>query len=229
MVVTVTTLVAVTANSTVVILIPVNDVGTAVPDLRERRRLATRAEIEHVALDLFARHGSERTTVDDIATAAGVSPRTFFRYFPTKEDAALGANRAFDAALAERLEARVDRTSSLTDFEEAIAAVLAEMVAEQGSVERMLRVRCLVMDDAGLRTALQRMDAEQSRAFFQRIAAATGSATVDLRTRIISEALGAALRAALDDWAARREHGEDADLVAIYRQSCVCLREVTAT
>jgi AcrR family transcriptional regulator len=220
---------AVTANSTVVILIPVNDVVTASPDLRERRRLATQAEIEHVALELFALHGSEHTTVDDIATGAGVSPRTFFRYFPTKEDAALGANRAFDAALAERLEARVDRTSSLTDLEAAIAGVLAEMVTEAGSVERMLRVRCLVMDDAGLRSALQRMDAEQSRAFFRRIAAATGSATVDLRTRIISETLGAGLRAALDDWAARRDQGEDADLVAIYRDACACLRDITAS
>jgi AcrR family transcriptional regulator len=201
---------------------------TTLPDLRERRRLATRAEIEHVALELFARNGSERTTVDDIATAAGVSPRTFFRYFATKEDAALGANRAFDAALAERLEARVDGLSTLADVEEAIAAVLGEMAAETGAVERMLRVRCLVMEDAGLRGALLRLDAEQSRAFFRRIAVATGSATVDLRTRIVSETLGAALRAALDDWAARREDGEDADLVAIYREACATLREVTA-
>jgi AcrR family transcriptional regulator len=216
---------AVTANSSVVILIPVTE---TVPDLRERRRLATQAEIEHVALELFAKNGSERTTVDDIAAAAGVSPRTFFRYFATKEDAALGANRAFDAALAERVEARVDQASSLADFEDAIASVLAEMAAEEGSVDRMLRVRCLVVDDAGLRSALLRLDAEQSRAFFRRIATATGSATVDLRTRIISEALGAGLRAALDDWAARRELGEDADLVTIYRQACAQLREITA-
>jgi AcrR family transcriptional regulator len=201
---------------------------TGTPDLRERRRLATRAEIEHVALDLFAKNGSDRTTVDDIAAAAGVSPRTFFRYFATKEDAALGANRAFDAALAERVEARVDQHSTMSDFEDAVADVLAEMAAEEGAVDRMLRVRCLVMDDPNLRNALQRMDAEQSRAFFRRIATATGSATVDLRTRVISEALGASLRAALDDWAWRREAGEDADLVAIYRSACATLREVTA-
>jgi AcrR family transcriptional regulator len=223
-VVTVTTVVAVTANSTVVILIPV----TAVPDLRERRRLATRAEIEHAALDLFARNGSERTTVDDIAAAAGVSPRTFFRYFATKEDAALGANRAFDTALAERLEALVTGNSSLADLEAAIAAVLGGMAADEGAVERMLRVRCLVVDDAGLRGALLRLDAEQALAFSRRVAAATGSAAVDLRTRIVSETLGAALRAALDEWAARREDGEDADLVAVYRRACACLREVAA-
>ncbi|PRY14045.1 TetR family transcriptional regulator [Kineococcus rhizosphaerae] len=201
---------------------------TVTPDLRERRRLATQAEIEEVALDLFARHGSDRTTVDDIASAAGVSPRTFFRYFATKEDAALGASRAFDAAVAARVEALVGRGAALRDFEDVIAEVLAEMAAAPGSIDRMLRVRCLVMDDAGLRSALLRLDAEQSRAFFRRIATATGSPTVDLRTRVIAETLGAGLRAALDDWAWRREAGEDADVVAIYRQTCAALREVAA-
>ena len=68
---------------------------------------------------------STRPTIAAVAAAAGVSPRTFFRYFATKEDAALGANRAFDAALAERVEARVDQASSLADFEDAIASALA--------------------------------------------------------------------------------------------------------
>ena len=56
---------------------------TAKPDLRERRRLATQAEIEDAALDLFERQGCERTTVLEIARAAGVSQSTFFRYFAT--------------------------------------------------------------------------------------------------------------------------------------------------
>lgn len=202
---------------------------TPAPDLRERRRLATQAEIEQVALDLFARNGSERTTVDDIAAAAGVSPRTFFRYFGTKEDAALGANRAFDAALAERLEDRVGSSTSLADLEDCIADVLTAFTAEAGSIERMLRVRCLVIEDAGLRSALLRLDAEQTAAFFARIAAATGAPRVDLRTRVVAETLGAGLRAALDDWAARRDQGEHADLVATYRRTCATLRDVTAT
>ncbi|WP_432543330.1 TetR/AcrR family transcriptional regulator [Kineococcus sp. SYSU DK002] len=198
------------------------------PDLRERRRLATQAEIEHVALELFSRNGSERTTVDDIATAAGVSPRTFFRYFATKEDAALGACRTFDDAVAGRVEAFVGRDASLADLQDVIADVLGEMAAELGSIDRMLRVRCLVMEDAGLRSALLRLDAEQSAAFFRRIAAATGSPTVDLRTRVIAETLGAGLRAALDDWAARREAGEETDVVALYRRTCATQRALAA-
>ncbi|MFD0560576.1 TetR family transcriptional regulator [Stackebrandtia endophytica] len=55
--------------------------------LRERTRRAVRAELAAIALDLFAENGFEETTVDEIARAAGLTKRSFFRYFPTKEDA----------------------------------------------------------------------------------------------------------------------------------------------
>jgi AcrR family transcriptional regulator len=55
-----------------------------VSDLRQRRRAFTADEIERVAIEQFAARGFGDVTVDDIAEAAGISPRTFFRYFPTK-------------------------------------------------------------------------------------------------------------------------------------------------
>lgn len=54
--------------------------------LRERTRRAVRAEIAQVALDLFVRKGFDETTVEEIADSAGMTKRSFFRYFPTKED-----------------------------------------------------------------------------------------------------------------------------------------------
>jgi len=54
--------------------------------LQERKRRVTRDHIERVALQLFAQRGYEGTTIEDIAEAAGISGRTFFRYFPAKED-----------------------------------------------------------------------------------------------------------------------------------------------
>lgn len=54
--------------------------------LRERTRRAVRAELAEVAIGLFARQGFEETTVEEIARAAGLTKRSFFRYFPAKED-----------------------------------------------------------------------------------------------------------------------------------------------
>jgi AcrR family transcriptional regulator len=54
--------------------------------LRDRKRERTRRAIVEAAADLFERHGYEETTVADIAAAAEIGTRTFFTYFPTKED-----------------------------------------------------------------------------------------------------------------------------------------------
>jgi AcrR family transcriptional regulator len=71
--------------------------------LRERKKLATRRSLRRVALDLVAEHGFARVTVEDIAEAADVSPRTFFNYFPSKEAAVIGADPDRVATLRERV------------------------------------------------------------------------------------------------------------------------------
>ncbi|WP_229069020.1 TetR/AcrR family transcriptional regulator [Actinoplanes sp. DH11] len=186
---------------------------TDTTDLRERRRLATRAEIEAAALDLFAERGSERTTVEDIAAAAGVSQRTFFRYFPTKEDAVLGIHRSFHRAIA-------DRIATLPDVFAAVAGTLAAMSAGDGApIHRLLRVRYLIARDDNLRRVALCLDAEFCRNGQDLITAALGGGT-DLRARVMMETVSVALRAALDEWAMRRHAGEDADLTAVFQQAC---------
>jgi AcrR family transcriptional regulator len=58
--------------------------------LRERKRLATRRAIQSAALRVVREQGLDGATIDEIARVADVSPRTFFNYFPSKEDAILG-------------------------------------------------------------------------------------------------------------------------------------------
>ncbi len=79
--------------------------------LRERQRAQIRADIRRAAFRLFIEHGYEAVTTEEIATAAGVSPRTFFRHVPTKEDLLLAPVRHGGAAIVNLLEQRPPRES----------------------------------------------------------------------------------------------------------------------
>ncbi|TFD33774.1 TetR family transcriptional regulator [Cryobacterium cryoconiti] len=74
--------------------------------IRERTRRLAQTELTIVAQDLFLEHGYENTTVDEIAAAAGMSKRTFFRYFASKDDLVIGKYDLFGDRIAEALDAR---------------------------------------------------------------------------------------------------------------------------
>ncbi|WP_139327398.1 TetR family transcriptional regulator [Microbacterium sp. RURRCA19A] len=74
--------------------------------IRERTRRLVQTELTSVAQDLFVAHGYENTTVDQIAAAAGMSKRTFFRYFPSKDDLVIGKYDLFADRMAEALDDR---------------------------------------------------------------------------------------------------------------------------
>lgn len=87
-----------------------------------RRRITSRAELEHVAFDLFDRQGFEETTVDDIATAARIGRRTFFRYFPSKNDIPWGD---FDGEL-DRMRARLKTFPAGLPLMDALRAAIVD-------------------------------------------------------------------------------------------------------
>jgi AcrR family transcriptional regulator len=79
--------------------------------LRDRQRAQIRADIRRAAFRLFVERGYDAVTTEEIASAAGVSPRTFFRHMPTKEELLLEPVRHGGAAIINLLEQRPARES----------------------------------------------------------------------------------------------------------------------
>lgn len=111
--------------------------------LRERKKATTRRALQHTALTLVARHGLEHVTVEAISDAVGVSPRTFFNYFSSKEEALLGDPPTLDQRLAAALAAEQPKRSLL----DALRTVVAEVVVERASQRDELLLRIEVMKD----------------------------------------------------------------------------------
>jgi AcrR family transcriptional regulator len=97
--------------------------------LRERKKARTRVAIRQHALRLFREQGYPETTVEQIAEAAEVSPSTFFRYFPTKEDVVLQDD--FDPMAIERFEAQPPGLSPIAAVRAAMRETFADAQADQ--------------------------------------------------------------------------------------------------
>jgi AcrR family transcriptional regulator len=105
--------------------------------LRERKKARTRAEIQQHAMRLFRDQGYEATTVEQIAAAAEVSPSTFFRYFPTKEDVVVRDD--YDRLILEAFRAQTKELSPLQAARAALrelAAMLADSTPEELALEQ---------------------------------------------------------------------------------------------
>ena len=109
--------------------------------LRERKKARTRASIRDHALRLFRENGYQRTTVEQIAAAAEVSPSTFFRYFPTKEDLILQDD--MDTRMIEAFERQPAGLSPLA----AVRAAAREMFASytQADLDVLQQTTALTM------------------------------------------------------------------------------------
>jgi AcrR family transcriptional regulator len=104
----------------------------AEPGLRARKRRETHDALSLAARTLVRERGLDGVTVDDIAAAAGVSVRTFFNYFPCKEEAIVGVEPAVLAEIADDLRDRPAGESAVA----ALRAVLLSDVDKDGVLER---------------------------------------------------------------------------------------------
>jgi AcrR family transcriptional regulator len=176
--------------------------GVPVP-LRQRKRARTRAALIAAALELFERQGYEATTIDEIAAAADVSPRTFFRYFSTKEDVAFGDD--VGPEIIELLAARPADEPILESVRSVVADSLALVSAEDR--EALLARLRIVYRTPSLRARRWEFQLEMGRISGGILAARRGLPPDDLDSRVTATAVFTSIEVAMDHW--QQHEGRD--------------------
>jgi AcrR family transcriptional regulator len=188
-------------------------------DLRERKRTRTRLMIQAEAFRLFAEKGYAETTVEEIADAAAISPRTFFRYFPSKEDVVLWDE--YDPQIGELIAARPADEPLAESFRAIIRETLAGLLRRDPD-ELLARIRLLnsvpelrarfLELQAGWFSSSDGQDSEPMAAVF-----AHGPDVPDERQlRATAGALSAAVTIAIDEW---QRDGGTSDLLSLFDQT----------
>jgi mycofactocin system transcriptional regulator len=170
-----------------------------------RRRVTSRAELEQVAFDLFEQRGFEQTTVDDIASAAGIGRRTFFRYFGSKNEVPWGD---FDGELA-RMRRRLAATPPQAPLMAAIRQAVVDfnkMPAEQWPAHR--RRMTFILGVPALQAHSTLRFAAWRAVIADFAGQRTGQRPDDLLPSTIAHAMLGVAVAAYEQWLAR----PDADL-----------------
>ena len=153
--------------------------------LRERKKARTLTAIQTEALRLFREHGYEATTIEQIAEAAEVSPSTFYRYFPAKEDVLL--YDAYDAPLIEAFRAQPAELNPIQATRNAIRVVFSELSAEQLEHERE-RER-LMLSNPDLRARMLELLAGAVQMIAEMVAERVGRRPDELAVRTFAGAL----------------------------------------
>jgi AcrR family transcriptional regulator len=153
--------------------------------LRERKKARTRASLREHALRLFREQGYHATTVEQIAAAAEVSPSTFFRYFPTKEDLVLQDD--MDTRLLAALIRQPAELAPLAAVRAAMRETWASFTPEEW--EQIGEGARLSMDVPEIRARSMNEFARTITAVSKALAVRTGRCSGDLRIRVLAGAV----------------------------------------
>jgi AcrR family transcriptional regulator len=175
---------------------------------RERRRVRTMREIQGEALRLFESQGYTETTIDQIAEASDISPRTFFRYFPTKEDVVLWDE--YDAVIGELLAERPPNEPVGETLRVVTRSAIEGLYRHDP--ERLLARDRLLFSEPALRARFLEFAREGVQQIGAAFAATRGLAADDLVLQVTAAALIDAVGWAIDRWQA--SDGK-ADLLAL--------------
>ncbi|MGY0005405.1 acyl-CoA-like ligand-binding transcription factor [Micromonospora sp. I033] len=178
--------------------------------LRDRKKRRTRTALATAALRLVAEHGLDQVTVEEISAAADVSSRTFFNYFPSKDDALIGDQALLNARFVARFAEVPPEVPALA----AIRAALAEVIEEMQEDRELWLLRMdVVMRNPALLPRLVAAGAEAERAMIDVVAARVGVPGDHGFPALLTNVTGAAFRTAMLRWAATAGARPLADLV----------------
>jgi AcrR family transcriptional regulator len=168
------------------------------PGLRERKKQRTRRAIEAAALRLFEERGFEGTTIDDIAAAAEIAPRTFFHYFPSKEDVVVSDYAARLGRIVAALSRTPGKESPWQGLRAAFLSVAADYEDERDQLLRRFRI---ISENPSVAARSLQLQAAWEDAVAEAVA---GWLDVDLsetiEPRLLAGAALAAMRASLALW-----------------------------
>lgn len=167
--------------------------------LRERKKRERRQCIEDAALDLFDRDGFEATTIENIAAAADIAPRTFFYYFPTKEDVVL-------ADYAARLDRIVDQLGQRPHCEHPWNALRASFVTVAADYEArrdgLIRRFTIMASNPSVSARSLQLQAGWEDALAQVLEQRGGQDADVIESRLLAAAALACMRSSLRHWLA---------------------------
>ncbi|MFE3516230.1 TetR/AcrR family transcriptional regulator [Streptomyces sp. NPDC059166] len=167
------------------------------PPLTERRKAATRLDIAHAAVRLFADRGVAATTAEEIATAAGISQRTLWRYTSSKE-------LCVRPLLTYALDVVTSLMRSWPRDRPLVRAVVGDSASLPASATDTGALRDLVLltrTEPGLRAVWLQVHRDAEAVFAEVIAERTGRSADDLAPRVQATVLNGALRVAVEQWA----------------------------
>jgi mycofactocin system transcriptional regulator len=179
------------------------------------RRGAARARVEQAALELFRLKGFEQVTIDDVAAAAGISRRTFFRWFATKADAVWGDFAAHVA----RLESLLATSDPAQPVLASVCAAYVEVNDYAAAELPVLRERMqLILREPALLAHSQLQYAEVDRVVAEHVARRTGGSAADLLPRLLAASTRAAATTAFGLWLADADSSLSTHLHAAFAE-----------
>ncbi|MDL2399139.1 TetR family transcriptional regulator [Rhizobium mayense] len=164
---------------------------------RERKRRQTRERIEAVALTLFLERGFDGTTIEDITEAADVSKRSFFDYFPSKEEVVFAWQDSFSGDLADAIAAQPKDASIVEVIEGALSSALLAATSDP----QRLALAALIRDTPALCARDQLKYAKLERKLTDALFARSGGGEEErFRLRLLSTIVVSALRIGGERW-----------------------------